>query len=175
MRRSSILCTLVFFCFSSFCLSSQGNDFRGVFIGSSKTDITPNFPVLLAGYGGRTKEHEGVDTSLWARCLVIGKDDPAVLVVVDNCGITKEIRSKLAQRIAELGVSEKNLVVSATHTHNAPSLRGYAPILWAGRTSPQQEKKIELPSVRQPLTSPRITKAFASSRSLGPRWIPRKT
>lgn len=143
MRRSSILCILGFFCFSSFCLSSQGNDFRGVFIGSSKTDITPNFPVLLAGYGGRTKEHEGVDTSLWARCLVIGKDDPAVLVVVDNCGITKEIRSKLAQRIAELGVSEKNLVVSATHTHNAPSLRGYAPILWSGRTSPQQEKRID--------------------------------
>ena len=63
--------------------------------------------------------------------------------MVDNCGITKEIRSKLAQRISEFGVSKKNLIVSATHTHNAPSLRGYAPILWAGRTSPEQEKRID--------------------------------
>ena len=143
MRISCILLTLVFFCLTTICHSNQGDSLESVFIGSSKTDITPNFPVVLAGYGGRTKEFEGVDAALWARCLVIGKDDPAVLVVVDNCGITKEIRSKLAQRISEFGVSEKNLVVSATHTHNAPSLRGYAPILWAGRTSPEQEKRID--------------------------------
>ena len=143
MHRSSILSATVFFCLTVFCLSARADSPKSVFIGSSKTDITPNFPVVLAGYGGRTKEFEGIDALLWARCVVIGKDDPAVLVVVDNCGITKEIRSKLAERIAEFGVSEKNLVVSATHTHNAPSLRGYAPILWAGRTSPEQEKRID--------------------------------
>ena len=143
MHRSCILSAIVFFCLTVFCLSARADSSESVFIGSSKTDITPNFPVVLAGYGGRTKEFEGIDALLWARCVVIGKDDPAVLVVVDNCGITKEIRSKLAGRIAEFGVSEKNLVVSATHTHNAPSLRGYAPILWAGRTSPEQEKRID--------------------------------
>ena len=112
-------------------------------IGVSRTDITPKFPVVLAGYGGRTKEFEGIDTKLWARCLVIGKDNPAVLVVIDNCGITSKIRNDLAERVKKFGISESNLVISATHTHNAPSLRGYAPILWAGRTSPNQEDRID--------------------------------
>ncbi|MDE0569866.1 MAG: hypothetical protein OSB44_04245, partial [Verrucomicrobiales bacterium] len=56
-------------------------------VGVAKIDVTPREPVVLAGYGGRTKEFDGIDTSLWARCLVIGKNEPAVIVVVDNCGV----------------------------------------------------------------------------------------
>ena len=58
---------------------------KTVLVGVSRTDITPKFPVVLAGYGGRTKEFEGIDNALWARCLVLGRDNPAVLVVIDNC------------------------------------------------------------------------------------------
>ena len=123
--------------------ADPNNKTNSVFVGSSKVDVTPKFPVVLAGYGGRTKEFDGIDTKLWARCLVIGKDNPAVLVVIDNCGITSKIRNDLAERIKKFGISESNLVISATHTHNAPSLRGYAPILWAGRTSPNQEDRID--------------------------------
>ena len=35
-----------------------------VSVGVSRVDVTPTHPVLLAGYGGRTTEHEGVDTPL---------------------------------------------------------------------------------------------------------------
>ena len=123
--------------------ADPNNQSETVFVGSSKVDITPKFPVVLAGYGGRTQEFEGIDTKLWARCLVIGKENPAVLVVIDNCGITSKIRNGLAERIKKFGISDSSLVISATHTHNAPSLRGYAPILWAGRTSPDQEDRID--------------------------------
>lgn len=112
-------------------------------VGVAKVDVTPIEPVVLAGYGGRTKEFDGIDTPLWARCMVIGKNEPAVIVVVDNCGIPGKLRSLLAKRLSKHGVPEKNLVVSVTHTHNAPNLRGYAPILWAGRASPDQEKGID--------------------------------
>ena len=112
-------------------------------VGAAKVDVTPIEPVVLAGYGGRTKEFDGIDTPLWARCMVIGKNEPAVIVVVDNCGIPGKLRSLLAKRLSKHGVPEKNLVVSVTHTHNAPNLRGYAPILWAGRASPDQEKGID--------------------------------
>ena len=30
-------------------------------VGVAKTDVTPKHPVVLAGYGGRNREHEGVD------------------------------------------------------------------------------------------------------------------
>ena len=130
-------------CISSVVYAGLIKNPKTVLVGVSRTDITPKFPVVLAGYGGRTKEFEGIDNALWARCLVIGRENPAVLVVIDNCGITKEIRAALAKRIKKLGIPEKNLVITATHTHNAPSLRGYAPILWAGRTSPDQERRID--------------------------------
>ncbi|MDG1855158.1 MAG: neutral/alkaline non-lysosomal ceramidase N-terminal domain-containing protein [Verrucomicrobiales bacterium] len=112
-------------------------------VGVAKVDVTPKEPVVLAGYGGRTKEFDGIDSSLWARCMVIGRNEPAVIVVVDNCGVPGKLRSLLAKRLSKHGIPEKNLVVSATHTHNAPNLRGYAPILWAGRASPDQEKGID--------------------------------
>ena len=112
-------------------------------VGVSKVDVTPTHPVLLAGYGGRTTEHEGVDTPLWARAMVIGQTKPAVIVVLDNCGVTQAIKDRLAKRLAKSGVAADRLVVATTQTHNAPTLVGYAPIVWKGRTTPEQDKRVE--------------------------------
>ena len=30
-------------------------------VGVAKTDVTPKHPVVLAGYGSRNREHEGID------------------------------------------------------------------------------------------------------------------
>lgn len=114
-----------------------------VSVGVSKVDVTPTHSVLLAGYGGRTTEHEGVDTPLWARSMVIGQTKPAVIVVLDNCGVTQAITDRLAKRLAKRGVAADRLVVATTHTHNAPTLVGYAPIVWKGRTTPEQDQRVE--------------------------------
>ena len=106
-------------------------------------DVTPTHPVLLAGYGGRTTEHEGVDTPLWARAMVIGNTKPAVIVALDNCGVTQAITDRWAKRLAMSGVAADRLVVATTHTHNAPTLVGYAPIVWMGRTTPEQDQRVE--------------------------------
>ncbi|MEC8988474.1 MAG: neutral/alkaline non-lysosomal ceramidase N-terminal domain-containing protein, partial [Verrucomicrobiota bacterium] len=114
-----------------------------VSIGVSTVDVTPTHSVLLAGYGGRTTEHEGVDTPLWARSMVIGQTKPAVIVVLDNCGVTQAITDRLAKRLVKRGVAADRLVVATTHTHNAPTLVGYAPIVWKGRTTPEQDQRVE--------------------------------
>ena len=68
-----------------FCRAASSADAAApVHVGVSRVDVTPTHPVLLAGYGGRTTEHEGVDTPLWARAMVIGKTKPAVIVALDN-------------------------------------------------------------------------------------------
>jgi neutral ceramidase len=133
----SVLCALLFL---SMTLNPLG---ATVPVGVSKVDVTPTHPVLLAGYGGRTTEHEGVDTPLWARAMVIGQTKPAVIVVLDNCGVTQAIKDRLAKRLAKSGVAADRLVVATTHTHNAPTLVGYAPIVWKGRTTPEQDKRVE--------------------------------
>lgn len=108
---------------------------QSLMVGVSKVDVTPTQPVVLAGYGGRTQPFEGIDTKLWARALVIGAEKPMVFVVLDNCGVPQSVTKQLAERLATHGIAKDRLMVAATHTHNAPSLLGYAPIVWAGRTS----------------------------------------
>lgn len=121
----------------------QATDQSSVHVGVAKVDVTPQAPVVLAGYGGRTAEHEGVDTRLWARAMVIGKDSPKAIVVLDNCGVPENVTAQLATRLAKRGIARDRLVVAATHTHNAPNLVGYANILWAGRTTAEQQQHIE--------------------------------
>ncbi len=110
--------------------------------GGAKVDVTPKGPVLLAGYGGRTTEHQGVDRPLWARALVIGDEKRVAVVALDNCGVPQAVTNRLAKRLAKHGISSDRLVVAATHTHNAPTLLGYAAVVWMGRTTPEQDRRV---------------------------------
>lgn len=112
-----------------------------VMVGAARVEVTPREPVVLAGYGGRTGEFEGIDTKLWARAMVIGETEPVAVVVLDNCGVPADVTARLAKRLAKRGLTPERLVVAATHTHNAPNLEGYAPILWAERTTPEQDER----------------------------------
>ena len=121
---------------------ADAND-EPVLVGVSKVDVTPTHPVVLAGYGGRTAEFEGVDAKLWARAMVIGERDPVAIVVLDNCGVPAAVKERVVNRLGDAGITPERLVVAVTHTHNAPSLMGYARILWAGRTTREQEERME--------------------------------
>ena len=112
--------------------------------GVARQDITPSHPVLLGGFGGRPGEHQGVDQRLWARSLAIGAVNPVVLVAVDSGGVPADVVKRVAgvmQR--EYGVTAARLVVCSTHTHNAPNLPGYAPVVWRGQTTPAQIRRVE--------------------------------
>lgn len=137
---SPLVYVFVGLCFSAGLSRESAADDTPVFqmVGVAKVDITPKQPVVLAGYGGRTGPFEGVDSKLWARVLVIGEDHPVVVVAVYNCGVPQSITDKLLNRLEPQGISRAQLVVAATHTHNAPALPGYAKILWAGRLTPEQ-------------------------------------
>ncbi|MDA7878263.1 neutral/alkaline non-lysosomal ceramidase N-terminal domain-containing protein [bacterium] len=112
-------------------------------VGVAKVEVTPTEPVVLAGYGGRKRPFQEIDTKLWARALVIGERSPFVFIVIDNCGVPENVTERLALRLENQQIAKSNLLVAATHTHNAPSLSGYAPIVWAGRTSKSQDRAVE--------------------------------
>ena len=122
---------------------SDAESIEPVMVGAAKVDVTPKEPVVLAGYGSRTKEFEGIDNKLWARAMVIGETDPVAIVVLDNCGVPANITSQLASRLESHGIASERLVVAATHTHNAPNLVGYATVLWAGRTTAAMEQRMK--------------------------------
>ena len=138
MRHSFVIICLLFL--AGHVVFGQTTKARNwCLIGVAKVDVTPKGPVVLAGYGGRTTEHEGIDTKLWARAMVMGNKSPVAVVVLDNCGVPAGVTRRLAQRLVKHGITPRHLVVAATHTHNAPSLVGYAKVVWAGRMSPAQE------------------------------------
>ncbi len=109
-------------------------------VGVAKLDITPTHPTLLAGYGGRVGEHVAVDMKLWARAIVLGQENPVLLVAVDNCGVPAKLTKGIQRALkSSLGLAPEQIVICSTHTHNAPSLTGYAPVVWGSRVTEQQQ------------------------------------
>ena len=91
--------------------------------GAAKSVITPWLGTSLAG-SMRDKRATHIHDELHARCLVL--DDGTtklVLVVVDNCLVPREIFDTAKARLLDLtGIPTENMLMSATHTHTAPTV-----------------------------------------------------
>jgi len=94
--------------------------------GAHAIDITPKkLPVIVNG-GMSERTADKVVDPLHARCLVL--DDGATqiaIAVVDNCLISRALLDN-AKQMAEraTGIPVERMLVSATHTHSAPSVNG---------------------------------------------------
>lgn len=94
-------------------------------VGVATIDITPEGPILLAGYGERKSESEGILQPLYAKALAFGSDQqgPSILITVDLIGIqwymTTEVKERLAKKI---GLNPSKFVICATHTHSGPEI-----------------------------------------------------
>ena len=144
-RMSRVLLFLALFAFLA--NGSVAAAERTTPIGAAKVDITPDYGVRLSGYGNRRTESEGVAERIWAKALAIGPDEnegPAVLVTVENCGITREIRQQVAQRLqAATGVQNDRFVISASHTHTAPCLTNSLPFLFSRDIPADHQERID--------------------------------
>src|SRR5437660_1127229 len=101
--------------------------------GVARTDVTPDYPVRLSGFGFRRAETEGVTQRIWAKALAVEGADkqPFVLIAVDNLGVPRALVKEVAGRLAKrAGLRAERLAITATHTHTAPMLRGVAPTLF---------------------------------------------
>ena len=95
--------------------------------GTAKADITPKKPIWMAGYGGRSKESEGVLHPLWAKALALedAKGKRAVIIATDTLGMTRGIYATLKTRLKkEHNLDADQIKLNASHTHTGPVLRG---------------------------------------------------
>ncbi len=94
--------------------------------GAFAIDITPlEFPVLVNG-GVRERIADQAHDPLHARCLVLddGKMQLAI-VVVDSCLVPRSLADEAkALATKNTGIPTDRILISATHTHSAPSLCG---------------------------------------------------
>lgn len=98
-------------------------------VGYGRVDITPDFPVPLAGYGNTTERmHQGVlseEDRAQATCVAIGDEqgNTVLLYTMDLIVTPEEFMPDLRAAIAEAtGVPAGNIHISATHTHSGPDV-----------------------------------------------------
>jgi putative membrane-bound dehydrogenase-like protein len=113
-------------------------------VGIAKIDITPGFPVRLAGFSARRAESEGVTQSIHATALAI--DDgggPFVLVAADLCGVPGEFAERLTERLANAGVQRERFTLAVTHSHTTPMVSGYLRTLFGTPIPRDHQQHIE--------------------------------
>jgi putative membrane-bound dehydrogenase-like protein len=114
---------LVFF--SAFCVTAgEGQPiFRA---GAFAIDITPtNYPVIVnAMFFERTATN--AHDRLHARCLVLDDGTNRIAIaVVDTCMMPRDLIDEAKERASEAtGIPTDRMLISATHTHSAPSAMG---------------------------------------------------
>ena len=115
-------------------------------VGVAKVDISPQTPVRLSGYGGRRTESEGVAQRLWAKAVALGSDaeGAALLMTVDNCGISGSMADEVAERLQRAaGIPRERIAICSTHTHSGPCLTGVLPNLFSQDIAPEQQATID--------------------------------
>jgi len=92
-------------------------------VGAGRADITPDWPVSLAGFAVRTGRSTGVAHRLHVRAIVVERGPRRVLVVsADLLNWSPERLPGLRSRLtARCGIAPDAMVFAATHNHSAPA------------------------------------------------------
>lgn len=92
--------------------------------GSAAVVITPERPLRMAGYAGRTEPAEGTTQELFGKALAIEDQQGTrvVLVTLDLIGVIDRLRSDVEQRSWEqFQLPPTALLMNASHTHCGPA------------------------------------------------------
>ncbi|MFK5923830.1 MAG: hypothetical protein QM496_16755 [Verrucomicrobiota bacterium] len=120
--------TILILGFAGASASVSAQDVAALKVGAAQTDITPvNFPSIC---GGTMVElwYDKVLDPLSARCIVIeNKEITLALVIVDSNMIPRSVCDEAKKKAHELtGIPINRILISATHTHAAPSVMNFA-------------------------------------------------
>ena len=91
-------------------------------VGVAKTNITPQTPVPMSGYGSRDEVFKGIHDSLYATAVVFDDgNQKAVLVTADLIGFSNQFCKETTDMIEKAaGIPGANVLISATHNHDGP-------------------------------------------------------
>src|SRR3954471_15087901 len=94
--------------------------------GVGRSDVTPPTGFYTMGYVRSDAVARGQHTRLYARAIVLDQGGRKLALVATDLGFTPggmtfEVGKKLAAR----GFDERNIVISASHTHSGPA--GWSP------------------------------------------------
>lgn len=91
--------------------------------GFATVDITPEFPVGMAGYGGRDHQATTSLTKLFAKALALrdASGNTSILITLDLVGIHRSQSMRLRRQLAQsLGLDPSHIMIACSHTHTGP-------------------------------------------------------
>ncbi len=124
-------CPLQYYGFAILLLQSSlspgllGAESCSLEIGIGVRDVTPEVPIRLAGYAGRKRPADKVDSPLLAQALAWRNlsGERFVFVTVDNCEVSHAFMAPVVQQITEkYRLKPGAVAVISSHTHSAPVL-----------------------------------------------------
>jgi neutral ceramidase len=127
--------------------------------GVGKADITPRTGYYLGGWTRADRVAGGQHTRLFSRALVLKRGTRKVAMVqVDLFMIPGGMVRQIGDALASRGFSERNILISASHTHSGPG--GFANFPTLNTTAPS------LQTVRDPFSFARLLKPDAADPAL---------
>ncbi len=91
--------------------------------GLARVNITPQGPIMMAGYASRDHESEGVRQQLYAKALAIedARGHRSVMVTFDLVGMPRNVADPIAERAEkQYGLKRDQLLLNCSHTHSGP-------------------------------------------------------
>src|SRR4051794_33585352 len=94
--------------------------------GAGRSDVRPPTGFYTMGYVRSDAVARGQHTRLYARAIVLKQGARKLALVSTDLGFTPGgLTVEVAKRLAARGFSERNIIISASHTHSGPA--GWSP------------------------------------------------
>ena len=94
-------------------------------VGLAQVKITPERPMLMSGYAGRTKPFESVATDLYVKAMVLQDSTGrrSALVTSDLLGFPAAVAEPICERVHQkIGLKREEILLNSAHTHAGPQL-----------------------------------------------------
>ena len=154
VRRLTILVAL-----TAFAAVPASADAAGLRAGVGKADVTPRTGYYLGGWTRADRVAGGQHTRLFSRALVLERDGRKMaLVQIDLFMVPAGMVQHIGEALAARGFSERNIMISASHTHSGPG--GYANFPTLNTAAPS------LQTATDPLSFFRLLNPDAADRQL---------
>jgi neutral ceramidase len=91
--------------------------------GTARIDITPDGPVMLAGFGQRTKPSDGILDRIFVKALFLDDgQNRLLLITADLISTPRPLGDAVTAALGEqLGLTPDQICICASHTHSGPT------------------------------------------------------
>lgn len=123
MRRTVLLITFLFVFISSSTIAFSQNSQDEWKVGVARQNITPQYPVWMAGYANRTSPSDGKLHDIWAKAITFedAKGMRSILVTTDLLSIPKDFSEVVKNKVKlKYGLEKSQIILSCSHTHSGP-------------------------------------------------------